>query len=102
MYSHPRPIGGVSAVRFWKSVRSGDTAVHCSAAQLLIASWLMSDPSVEAKLRWSRTKKSALKTNFTFGAFIASALDLSRRPALSSTETVQGSVVNSDCQLALG
>ncbi len=67
-----------------------------------MASWLITEPSVDAKLRSSRTKNRALNTNLTFVAFMASALALSRSPALSSTEMVHGSMVNSDFQLASG
>src|SRR4029078_9566075 len=84
-----------------KSLRSGDTAVAWMIGKLLTASWLMSEPSVDAKLRSSFTKNSALNTYFTFGAFIASALDLSSRFAFSSTEMLHGSMVNSDFQLAV-
>jgi hypothetical protein len=91
-YSHPRAIGWMTLLRVWKS--PGAVAVACQGTELRTMVWVITEPSLFAKLRSSLTKASPEVMNCTPFTDIAAAFALSSSSARSSIGIVNGSMVN--------
>src|SRR3954471_23435991 len=101
-YSQPRPAGATTLPRVWKSELSAETAVMVKGTPTRTIVWEITEPSVDAKLRSSLTKRRPELTKRTPLTLSASALARGSRSACCSIGIVKGSILNELFQVAFG